>query len=47
MEPKKTPKIIELMGKEKKKQSRKAHQFITSAFRERKDGADPAKEKRK
>ena len=34
MEPKqKTPKIMELMGKENKKQTKKTHQAITAAFR--------------
>ncbi len=39
MEPKqKTPGIIQLMGKENKKQTRKTHQAITAAFRKGKDG---------
>jgi hypothetical protein len=33
MKAKKTPNIIELMGKENKKQTRKTHQAIVAAFK--------------
>lgn len=47
MEPKeKTPKIIELMGKENKKQRRKTHKAITEVFRSggKRNESNPDKE---